>query len=279
MLDLMLGNSSDAFSCGEVVAWYRPWRRHHFKLVCQCGQTSCPVWKRLAVVDAHEFHHAVLSESGVDFAVDSSKDLCWVLDSQKWAMSKGITTYNILIWKNPVNLAYSHWKRGKGLDHWHKEFIAYHERFLKLNLPFRAVNYNELVKNPQKILNNICNFVGMPYFEGKERFWENHQSHYLFGSDTTSRQTSSKQSEIWTKDDFLPKFQEHIQYLENKIAHDTKVQQILDELNKSDIRYQLESSGGEKISSTPKLYPLWYYGKKAKQIFKRHFPENYTGKT
>lgn len=277
MLDLMLGNAKDAFSCGEVVAWFRPWRRNHFKLECQCGQIPCSIWEKIAYVPANKFHKNVFTKLNVNFVVDSSKDLCWIIDTQKWAVSKGITTYNILIWKNPINLAYSHWKRGRGLDYWHKEFTSYHDRFFKSNLPFRALNYNELVKDPQKMLAKICNIVGMPYFDGKERFWENHSYHYLFGSGVTSKQVSEKYSRIWDKDDFPPEFEAHIQDLEHRIEQDTQIQQILNKLNKNDIQFHSNYSEQEKKFILQKPYPLWYYGKMAKRMVKRYFPETYSG--
>lgn len=40
MLDLMLGNGYDTFSCGEVYAWFRPWRTHHFRITCSCGKLA-----------------------------------------------------------------------------------------------------------------------------------------------------------------------------------------------------------------------------------------------
>ncbi|SER78589.1 hypothetical protein SAMN05421690_10771 [Nitrosomonas sp. Nm51] len=277
MLDLMLGNSTDVFSCGEVVAWFRPWRHHHFKLECQCGQSPCSVWKQIAYVQANDFHENVFSKLNVNFVVDSSKDLCWVLDSQEWATSKGIDTYNILIWKNPVNLAYSHWKRGKGLDHWQQEFISYHDRFFKSNLPFRAVNYNELVEDSQKMLSVICNCLEMPYFEGKERFWENQHCHYLFGSGVTAKQVSEKSSKIWHKDNFPPEFKKHIHALEKEVGQNARIQQILSVLKKNNIKYNLDYSEQDKKFTPQKPYPLWYYGKKTKQMFKRYFPESYSG--
>lgn len=276
MLDLMLGNSTKAFSCGEVFSWFRPWRQHHFKLECQCGNKPCSVWEQIAYVREENFHQHVLSELNVDFLVDSSKDLCWVVDSLNWASSKDIATYNILIWKNPINLAYSHWKRGKGWKYWYKEFISYHESFLDLNIPYRAVNYNALVNTPQKVLAQICKIIEMEYFEGKERFWENKNIHYLFGSGITSKQVTEGSSTIWQNDNFPSEFKEYIPSLENWIAQDTRLLKILDRLKKNDI-YCLSNYSEQGKNFIPKKpYPLWYYGKRSRQIFRRFFPEKYS---
>ncbi len=48
----------------------------------------------------------------------------------------------------------------------------------------------------------------MPYFEGKERFWEK-EHHYLFGSHTVYQQTARQDSEIKAARVFPPEFQAH----------------------------------------------------------------------
>jgi len=44
LLDLMLSNAEDAFSCGEVYALFRPHKPHHFNPDCSCQQAACKVW-------------------------------------------------------------------------------------------------------------------------------------------------------------------------------------------------------------------------------------------
>lgn len=44
MLDLMLGNDNNSFSLGEVHAWFRPFRKHHFEIDCNCGNKNCNYW-------------------------------------------------------------------------------------------------------------------------------------------------------------------------------------------------------------------------------------------
>ncbi len=86
MLDLMLGNGNDAFSCGEVYAWFRPWRSHHRSIVCSCGETPCPVWEQIKDSAENRFHSDVCRRLGVSFVIDSSKELRWLTDAQTWAV-------------------------------------------------------------------------------------------------------------------------------------------------------------------------------------------------
>lgn len=241
MLDLMLGHAPDAFSCGEVYAWFRPWRDGHYELDCPCGENPCPYWEKIKNVPENLFHKQVCEKLNVNFVIDSSKDLLWVTDNNKWAELNGIKVVNILLWKNPVSLAYSHWKRVKGLKRWlrlsfrwRKGFIKYYNQFFDSGLSFRAVNYNELVQNPKDKLSEICKIVGMEYFEGKEKFW-NKQHHHLFGSSSVRRQAESRSSKIQNTENFPTKFLDQVERLSEEIKKDVKVQNILEILKKHDV--------------------------------------------
>ncbi len=274
MLDLMLGNASDAFSCGEVSAWFRPWRRHHFRIDCPCREKPCPVWEKIKCVSENQFHATVIKELGVNFVIDSSKDLCWLIDVQEWAASKGIRTFNLLLWKNPIDLAYSYWKRVQDLTYWRSEFVNYYSKVFEIGLHFVAVNYNDLVNKPQYTVGKICATVGMPYFEGKERFWEK-EHHHLFGSGEIRRQVEAGNSTINAITTFPQEFETHIDFLQKQVAADSRVQQILGVLRRADVSLIAGNSKGNKQFLPKKPYPLWYYRKRAIRLFRRYFPEKF----
>lgn len=73
MVELMLGNDQRAFSLGEVYAWFRPFRTHHSKIICSCGQENC-LWDKLKNIKEHEFHKKAFEVLNVDILVDSSKN-------------------------------------------------------------------------------------------------------------------------------------------------------------------------------------------------------------
>jgi hypothetical protein len=209
---------------------------------------------------------------GVDFVVDSSKDLCWLIDTQGWAVTSGIQVFKLLLWKNPINLAYSHWKRRGKLTAWRHEFVSYYGKFFETGLPFRSVYFNDLVSDPQRKLAEICAVVGMPYFDGKERFWEK-QHHHLFGSQGTYKQVVSKKSRIRPSETFSPEFEKHVDALSQQIAGDARVQQILQALRQAEVSLGAQ----DQASVVRKPYPPWYYVKRARQTFRRYFPERTSG--
>lgn len=274
MLDLMLGNGADAFSCGEVCAWFRPWRPHHFEIDCPCGEVPCPVWSRIKAVPEDQFHATVIRELQVDFVVDSSKDLCWLVDAQRWAAASGLRTYNVLMWKDPIDLAYSFWKRGYGIDFWRKEFVSYHGKILQVGLPFIAVKYDDLVGNLQPRLAQICSAVGLSYFPGKERFWEE-EHHYLFGSGGIRRQVEAGKSVIKARTGFPPEFDAHISRLREQVAADQEVQQIMATLRQADVKLHRSDDSDHSQWLPKKPYPWWYYGKRAIGLVRRYIPEQY----
>ena len=107
MLDLILGNSDDTFSCGEVYAWFHPYRQHHFKINCSYGNNPCQTWEKIKDEPENEFHAAIFKTLGVSFVIDSSKDLCWLIDTQTWAFANNLKSINLVIWKDLLELAYS----------------------------------------------------------------------------------------------------------------------------------------------------------------------------
>ena len=271
VIDLMLGNASDAFSCGEVYAWFRPWRRHHFRIVCSCLKDPCPVWETIKNLPEKVFHREVFKQLNVNFVIDSSKELSWVIDANRWAGENRIRTINLVMWKNPISLAYSHWKRGRGLEGWRNTFLDWYKQFFQVGLPFISVYYNDLAANPSGKLKEICRKIGMEYFEGKERFWEK-QHHHLFGSLGVRNQiTSNNVREVKSSEDFHPEFITHLNPLRATIESDIAVQKIMEKLKASEVSLLNGLSYNDNTQKN-KVYPMWYYLNKFKRVYKKRFP-------
>jgi len=180
-LDLMLGNATDAFSCGEVFALFRPYRLHHFYANCACGDAGCDIWAPVRDAGEDGWVQAVRSKCpGVRWLVDSSKDLNWIVDQNTAAADVGISVKNLIIWKIPADYAYSRLKRGKRKG-WLKAYVRYHERYLSIVDDCFGVPYGEIARAPATTLRGLCKVIGMPYVEGKEQYWKR-RHHTLYGS-------------------------------------------------------------------------------------------------
>jgi hypothetical protein len=274
MLDLILGNSQDAFSCGEVSAWFRPYRKHHLNLVCPCNQNPCPIWSRIKNVPERKFHATVVNELGVNFVIDSSKDICWVTDIQKWAIISKLKVQNIVIWKSPIELAYSYWKRGQSITYWRKQFLGYYQKIIQIGIPFWAINYDEFVNDPSRKIQETCQVIGMPYFNEKERFWEK-EHHHLFGSTGVQRQLERGISSIKPRKTYPDGFKAQIDFLEKQLESDKEIGSILEILRRNDVHSFRQECNESCPVSPRKVYPLWYYRKQIQRKFRRYFMEPY----
>lgn len=272
LLDLLLGNGSSAFSCGEVWAWFRPFRRHHFTIDCSCGQDPCPIWREIGHVPESEFHITVISILEKEFVIDSSKDLSWVIDNNRWATSENLDVYNLVIWKDPLKLAYSYWKRGYRPLKFRSSFIKYHRRLIQSGLNFFSVNYDDLIDNLIDRLQDICMVIDMDYFPGKERFWEG-DHHYLFGSGSIREQISAGNAIITKTREYSEEFQNLLPAINIRIEKDRKVQEIVKELEKMDVRNFEGFEFPEYFPPNIFAFPSWYYLRKIKGCIRRIFPQ------
>ena len=115
--------------------------------------------------------------------IDSSKRLGWVRDANRWGADSGMRVVNLLIWKEPLELAFSWWRRGElpADEEAIRCYVLYHARLLDAGFPVLSLPYADLAADPAGVLASTCHAAGLPYEPGQERFWTT-QHHNLFGS-------------------------------------------------------------------------------------------------
>ena len=202
----------------------------------------------------------------VNILVDSSKNLTWVIDNNIRAKKDGFDVSNILLYKEPVSFFYSYWKRGFPIHKArHDIFVKYYKRFFQANLPFIALDYNKLVADPASILENLCQLLGISYFEGKERFWEK-EHHHLFGSLGVRKQVESQSSAIRNKENYSLEFQNIIPDIEANNLRDKEFQGILPNLDIHEMRKPDNASNNKKAYNIKLYFPEIYFIKSEKNI-------------
>ena len=183
LMDLMLSNGDETFSCGEVHALFRPFRLHHYNPRCTCLDPCCTLWKKVkANGETRIFHTLDSLLPQVKVFVDSSKRIDWFKDQEMFHNERKFEHLNVLIWKTPLEYAYSCFKRGK-LKTWRSEYIFYHIHYFRAMESWISIRYSDLTREPALKLKKLCNSVDIPYFQGKELYW-NKKHHTLFGSST-----------------------------------------------------------------------------------------------
>ena len=274
MLDLMLGNHDATFSTGEVWAAFHPWRKHHFDPTHGCSEQTREVWDKLLGVPEAEFHHAAATQPGMNNVVDSSKDLSWVIDAVAHTRRAGMQMYNVVVWKEPIELAYSYFKRERSMQRFRSQYLTYYERFLDTRLPFFAVRFSQLVAEPASTVRQICELTGLPWQEKQEEFWRK-DHHHLFGAHKTGKQSRAGASKIAASIDYPEEFLQVFDEFCRSFTHDKRLMRVVGSLDAMDINkiyVQRMRSLGE-ITEVHK--PYWYYTHKLKRIYYRYFPETY----
>lgn len=267
MLDVMLGNDKESFSLGEIHAWFRPFRTHHFKIRCNCGNPECEYWNKIKHYKESEFHTKAFEELQVNFLIDSSKHLDWMIDNQQWALQNNIKIVNFLIYKPFKEYAHSIWKRGESMNQAFKKYKSYYSRFFDARIPAYSINYRELVEHPESILDKLCNVTGQKSYPKRKNFWE-YESHHLFGSGGIRRQLREGETGIKDSTDYQPEFLALWTEFKEKLQHDSSFIKIKDRLEEIELHNHAKSLRGfEDIRK-----PYWYYYLKVRNIFKSFFP-------
>lgn len=200
---LTLANDPAGFAVGEVQHLFAPTKERHLRSTwkCGCGDPSCDFWDRVKKRGVEALYETIFElNPEVDFIVDSSKNVVWTAEHSERLARRGIEVERVLIWKTPLEFAHSLKKRnrlgeGEGLANWPR----YHRLFYSFMDEWRAIKYSEYTNDQAPVLTAVCDYLGIPYFPGKERFWE--KTHHVLGGNLSSRihlysQNSSNYQEV-----------------------------------------------------------------------------------
>lgn len=186
---LTLANDPHGFGAGEARHLFWPEKLRHVSAswVCGCGDPACRYWARVKKNGEKHLYESIFDLSPeVEFIVDSSKNVIWVAQQSERLRRQGIEVHHIVIWKTLLEYAHSLQKRNrlqedKGLANWPR----YHRLYNSFMDEWRSVKYSEYTTNQADVLEAACSRIGIPYFPGKERFWE--RSYHVLGGNQSSR--------------------------------------------------------------------------------------------
>jgi len=268
MLDLMLGNASDAFSCGELYALFRPQKRSELHFQCNCKNPNCCIWNAIRNYSEAEAYKALFENiPGIQFIIDSSKSLPWIKDQIRYNRNSFIELKHILIWKDPLNFAYSRWKRGV-IRGWRRAWVNYHRGYFSIVPFFRSIKLEDLISSPSYKLKSLCQYLQMDYFPGKEFYWTK-EHHIIFGSRSAIgllHRKGEKKIFPLIKDIKFKKIETRLREI---IYKDSTIQKILYVLEATDINKPILSPKELNNLVNPlKISILWVYFERIRQYFK-----------
>lgn len=188
---LTLANDPAGFAVGEVKHLFRPTKERHAQptWTCGCGDPNCDLWSRVKRNGETRLYETIFEiHPEVEFIVDASKNVVWIDDQIANLKRQGIEVRSIVIWKTLAEFAHSLQKRnrlgkkgGAELASW----AQYHRNFYSFVQGFRAVKYAEYAHEQAAVLQTVAGVLDIPYFEGKERYWE--KTHHALGGNLSSR--------------------------------------------------------------------------------------------
>jgi hypothetical protein len=177
---------------------------------------------------------------------------------------------NVVTWKSPLGLSYSAWKRGRNVDAWRGEFVGYYDRLRALGLPVLKVSVDDLLQDPGQQLRALCEALRMPYFHGKERFWEK-QHHQLFGSPSVRRAVQQRTGTLRRAEDIPETFWQQGAAYASGIERDRNLQEIV-----AWLRASANEVNGIGPAERAWLRPGWYYRRRLVLLYRRWFPMQWT---
>lgn len=193
LLDMLLSNDPRGMSLGEIYALKYPFRTHHLQERINLVKHD-PKWNRIINASTDQFYTNLINLfPEKDFFVDSSKHPIWIHKNVKALQMQNVKVYNLLIYKSPVEIAES-FKKRKRWNEWPKSWINYHKLYFSLIDDFYVIGYKDLVAG-HKNFKEICQKVGIQYFDEKFNFWSKKQPTF-FGNNRTRYHTFQNNDEL-----------------------------------------------------------------------------------
>lgn len=180
LLELMIANDPQGFSCGEVWSLFMPHKIQHYDPTFPMDEEDPEFWTQIRRKGWRNVYDSIFQERPeITFITDNTKRPVWQCLQKKILQARGYQVYNLIIWKTPDELAGSFHKRNRG-SIWTKKWLTYHRQYFSFIKEFRSVKYSDLAKDPST-LESICNYLGIDYFPEKREYW-NKNYYTLFGN-------------------------------------------------------------------------------------------------
>jgi hypothetical protein len=183
MIGCVLGasDSNDILHIGEAHAFFTITRPKYGNPAKARERTA--IWDHINYRAGPENAYSeIVAVTGASVIVDSSKDLRWLKTQLDVCKRTGVPITILVTFREFDAFLWSGERRYQDPELGLKK-IYYYDRFLRHSLvsDWRAINTRRFALTPIENTKRLCDAVNIPYFSGKERYWEFPLLH-LYGS-------------------------------------------------------------------------------------------------
>ena len=226
LIDLILSNSSNATSVGEIESIFNPVKIHHLKKIEEIKPD--PVWGPLLNKGVHQLYQNLHDILNVEIIVDSSKNPAWIryhIDR----LPKDVSFQVILVFKSLPELKNSYEKRGR--YNWAKIYKGYHNLFFNTINDFDRIQYKDIPLRSDKFW-DLLKRLDIELDEERLEFWNQPRTNF-FGNNNANIAFSQVQ-----RNDETPKLEyrsgntpENIAFVNSQLEKDLELKRIVTFLN------------------------------------------------
>jgi len=184
MLGAILASSPDEhisiFHIGEAHAYFNDRNNKYGKVV-----SSSEIWNKIppniGYTNAYNFIFSMLK---VNTIIDSSKNLDYLSSQHKESIKNGYEFITLIPYRPFPKIYKSAIKRHGSTHKAEKNILKYIEilnYIVENDIRYKVVSIAQLITEPTGTTKDLCLFSGIPYFSGKEEYW-NFKQHHIHGN-------------------------------------------------------------------------------------------------
>jgi hypothetical protein len=146
MMERVLAGVNQSLALGEIQALFHPTKKHHFDGIDKVMQMD-PRWGKVISGGGDRLYVNLFKYfPEINIFIDSSKNPLWISKHERVLKNiSGVSFINLLIYKTPIELANSYYKRNL-VDAWPRMYINYHRKYLSTIPVFYCVKYKDLTE-------------------------------------------------------------------------------------------------------------------------------------
>ena len=226
LIDLILSNSSNATSVGEIESIFNPVKIHHLKKIEEIKSDA--TWGPVLNKGANQLYQNLHDILDVEIIVDSSKNPAWIryhIDR----LPKDVSCQVVLVFKSLPDLKHSYEKRGR--YNWAKIYKRYHNLFFNTISNFERIEYKDIPLRTDKFW-TLLKRLDFELDDERLQFWNQTRTNF-FGNNNANIAFSQVQG-----NDETPKLEyrsgstpENVAFVKSQLEKDSELKRIVTFLN------------------------------------------------